>query len=204
MSNKIYKTYTFEKEPLWDEVKEEKLEFSNWDSAVHYNTFFRMCLVREKGIFLRMRTDETELRCVNTERDENIWEDSCMELFLRPFSHREEYLNFEMNPNGAYLCQFGKGKGDRVFLSELTDEEACVSTEVTDEGWCLELFVPESLITKAFGEAFTAKADTLTGNFYKCGDLTSKPHYDSFSKMSTLPPGFHNPECFADIIISER
>lgn len=202
MSRKVYKTYLFENAPEWEKVDCEGLEFSNWDSEVHYNTFFKMCFVKNKGIFLQMKTDETQLRKVNTKRDENIWEDSCMEFFLCPFSHREEYLNFEMNPNGAYLCQFGKGREDRVFLKSLTDAEADVKAEVTADGWSLELFVPENLISEAFGETFEAKECTIKGNFYKCGDLTVKPHYDSFNKMSTLPPGFHNPECFADIIIS--
>lgn len=202
MSKKIYKTYIFEDAPKWEKVDCGSLEFSNWDSEVHYNTFFKMCFVKNKGIFLQMKTDETQLRRVNTKRDENIWEDSCMEFFLCPFSHREEYLNFEINPNGAYLCQFGKGKTDRVFLKSITDAEATVRAEVTADGWSVELFVPENLISEAFGEEFRVKECTLKGNFYKCGDLTDKPHYDSFNKMSTLPPGFHNPECFADIIIS--
>lgn len=204
MSNKVYKTYLFENAPDWEMTDRAGLEFSNWDSEVHYNTFFKMCFVKDKGIYLQMNTDETQLRKVNTKRDENIWEDSCMEFFLCPFSHREEYLNFEMNPNGAYLCQFGKGRENRVFLKSITDEEASVKTEITDDGWSLELFVPEKLISEAFGETFKAKECTLKGNFYKCGDLTYKPHYDSFNKMSTLPPGFHNPECFAQIIITER
>lgn len=204
MEVKAYKTFAFRDAPLWDEVKEGSLEFSNWDSKAHYNTFFKMCFVQNKGIFLKMRTDETELRRVNTKRDENIWEDSCMEFFLCPFSDRDEYLNFEINPNGAYLCQFGAKREGRVFLRTLTEKEAEVKTEITPEGWSLELFIPKELITEAFKENFTAKACTIRGNFYKCGDLTEKPHYDSFNKMTTLPPGFHNPECFAEIIISER
>ncbi len=201
---KQYRTYSFEKEPSWDIVPEGRLDFSNWESEIHYETAFRLCFVRGEGIYLRMKTNETDIRAVNTARDENIWEDSCMEFFLCPFEHREEYLNFEMNSKGAWLCQFGKGKYDRVFLSTLTDREADVKATVTDEGWSLELFVPCELISEAFGEAFTAEACTLKGNFYKCGDLTSRPHYDSYAKMTTLPPGFHNPECFAQIIITER
>lgn len=204
MSNKQYKTYIFENEPDWSAVPEEKLGYSNWDSKAHYDTFFKLCFVKNKGVYLRMRTNETELRRQGTKRDDNMWEDSCMEMFLCPFSHKEEYLNFEMNPNGAYLCQFGKGREGRIFLSSLTQKEATVTATVTSEGWALELFVPESLISEAFGEPYSVKADTVKGNFYKCGDLTLKPHYDSFSKMTTLPPGFHNPDCFAQIIITER
>lgn len=204
MSNKVYTTCVFEDAPQWDEVAEGSLEFSNWESEAHYNTFFKMCFVKGKGIYLRMRTNETELRREGTKRDDNIWEDSCMEFFICPFPHREEYLNFEMNPNGAYLCQYGKGRGDRVFLKTLTDIGADVTAHISAEGWSLELFVPESLISEAFDEPFKAGPCTLKGNFYKCGDLTAKPHYDSFNKMTTLPPGFHNPECFAQIIITER
>ena len=43
MSNKVYETCVFENEPQWDKVREGSLEFSNWDSKIHYNTFFKMC-----------------------------------------------------------------------------------------------------------------------------------------------------------------
>ncbi len=204
MNTAAYNAYLFENEPVWDEVCEKSLDFSNWDSEIHYDTFFKLCFVKEKGILLRMRTNETKLRTVNTGRDGNVWEDSCMEFFLCPFSHREEYLNFEMNPNGAWLCQYGKGREGRVFLKTLTDCEATVKADVNNDGWCLELFVPCHLITEVFGEEYRPEACTVKGNFYKCGDMTEIPHYDSFSKMTTLPPGFHNPDCFAEIKITER
>ena len=204
MEKAKYSTFVFKDAPDWETVPENRLGFSNWDSKIHYSTFFKMCLVAEKGVFVQMRTDETELRAVNTERDSNIWEDSCMEFFFAPFAHREEYLNFEMNSNGAWLCQYGKGREDRVFLKTLTDREAVVKTSVASDGWNLELFIPAELIRAAFGDRFTLHDCILKGNFYKCGDLTEKPHYDSFSKMTTLPPGFHNPDCFAEIIISGR
>lgn len=201
---KEYTTYTFENEILWDEIPEGKLEFSNWDSKISYDTRFKMGFVKGKGIYLRMHTDETDIRAVNTARDENIWEDSCMEFFICPFADRKEYLNFEINSKGAWLCQFGEGREGRVFLKSLTDCEAKLSTSVSTNGWSLELFVPSQLITEAYGKAFKAEACELRGNFYKCGDLTAVPHYDSFAKMGTLPPGFHNPECFAKIKITER
>ena len=202
--NKEYTTYAFERAPSWDEVPEGMLEFSNWDSKIHYETSFKMCFVKDRGIYLRMRTNETDIRAVNSRRDENIWEDSCMEFFICPFSHREEYLNFEMNPKGAWLCQFGRTRENRAFLKSLTDREISLDTRVTSDGWSLEAFIPCELISEAFGEEFIAQECSLKGNFYKCGDLTVKPHYDSFAKMTTLPPGFHNPECFGQLIIRER
>ena len=56
-------------------------------------------------------------------------------------------------------------------------------------------------LTKAFLQELyeTEKIDftTVKANFYKCGDDCDVPHYLAFSPVTTLPPGFHNPECFA-------
>lgn len=201
---KEYNTYSFLGDINWSIVPEERLEFSNWSSEAEYNTYFRMCLKKGEGIYVKMRTDEKDIRAVCSKRDEPVWQDSCMEFFICAFEGRKEYINFEMNSRGVYLTEFGKEKTDRVFLSTLTQKQPRVTAFVTDEGWSLELFVPCELISEAYGEVFDGGACTLKGNFYKCGDKTSRVHYGSYAKMAALPPGFHNPECFAVINITER
>lgn len=201
---KQYNTYSFIDEINWQAVPEEKLQYFLWDSAAEYNVYFKMCFLKNKGIYLRMRCDETELRSVNKERDSSVWEDSCMEMFLFPFEHRNEYVNFEINCQGAYLSQYGAVRENRRFIKELTNIEAHVATETHSEGWSLELFVPCELISEAYGEIFTAEKCSIRGNFTKCGDLTKYPHYGSFSKLTTLTLGFHNPKYFTQINIDER
>ena len=201
---KKYNTYVFENEICWQDVPEEKLDFVLWDSAAEYNVFFKMCFLKNKGIALRMRCDETELRAVGKVRDDRVWEDSCMEMFFCPFEDREEYVNFEINCNGVYLSQYGATRADRVFIKELTDIEAEVTTEITDTGWSLELFVPCELISKVYAQDFKAEGCTIKGNFTKCGDLTKYPHYISYSQLAGLDLGFHNPQRFSKIIIDER
>ena len=201
---KKYITYAFENEICWQDVPEEKLGYVLWDSAAEYNVFFKMCFLKNKGIALRMHCDETELRAEGKVRDDRVWEDSCMEMFLCPFEDREEYVNFEINCNGVYLSQYGATRADRVFIKELTDIEAEVTTEITDNGWSLELFVPCELITAVYGKEFSADKCTIKGNFTKCGDLTRYPHYISYSQLAGLDLGFHNPQYFSKIIIDER
>ncbi len=198
---KVYNTYAFENEINWQEVPEEKLGFFLWDSAAEYNVYFKMCFLKGEGIALRMRCDETQLRAQGKVRDDRVWEDSCMEMFLCPFEHRNEYVNFEINCKGVYLSQFGLTREKRVFIKELTDIPADVKTEITPDGWSLELFVPCRLISEVFGEEFNADKCNIKGNFTKCGDLTEHPHYGSFAELSTLDLGFHNPGLFAEINI---
>lgn len=204
MITEKYETFSFRDEPKWEEVPEGKLMFSHWSSEAEYDTRFKMCFVKEKGIYLRMYTDEKNLRAVGVKRDDPVYEDSCMEFFICAVEGREEYINFEMNPNGAFLSEFGKNKKDRVFLKTLTDIEPVIHTKITDEGWSAELFIPCELIAEAYGEVFDADECLLKGNFYKCGDKTYKIHYLSYNEMSTLPPGFHNPERFACIAVKRK
>ncbi len=203
MKTKVYSTFAFDGEPLWDKVPEGSLDFSHWDAPAHYNTCFQMCFVKNRGIFLRMHTDETAIRMECTSTDEAVYEDSCMEFFVAPLEGREEYINFEMNPRGVYLSEYGKGKQDRVYLKTLTDKTPVITAKSDDKGWSLELFVPCLLISEAYGVPFTAEKCRIKGNFYKCGDKTEKLHYDAYNEMTTLPPGFHNPFRFAEIIVED-
>jgi len=39
----------------------------------------------------------------------------------------------------------------------------------------------------------------MRGNFYKCGDGLSVPHFISWTKIKTDKPSFHNPEFFGGL-----
>lgn len=204
MVTEKYVTFSFENEPSWDDVPKGRLSFAHWGSEAEYDTSFQMCFVKNKGIFVKMQSAENHLRRTAVKRDDPVYEDSCMEFFICAVEGRQEYINFEMNPDGVYLSEFGKSKADRVFLKTLTDKEPVIDTKICDDGWSLELFVPCELISEAYGVSFTADECTVKGNFYKCGDKTQKIHYLSFNEMSTLPPGFHNPERFAYIEVKRK
>lgn len=51
-----------------------------------------------------------------TEPNSPVYLDSCLEVFLRPFPQKNEYLNFEMNASGALLLQVGNERRGRRFL----------------------------------------------------------------------------------------
>jgi hypothetical protein len=39
----------------------------------------------------------------------------------------------------------------------------------------------------------------MTGNFYKCGDLTACPHYGMWTPYALPAADFHRPELFGEI-----
>ncbi len=204
-----YNTYAFKGEIDWDIVPEEKLECWHWEETlektIRPNTYFKMCFLENVGIFARMRTDETNLRRVNTTPDSPVWEDSAMEFFFIPVESRQEYFNLEFNSNGAYLCHVGVAKKPkRKDISEFSKEVPVITPTVTKDGWSAEVFVPCKLVNEVLGENFEAKASEIRGNFYKCGDLTQIPHFGSYAPVAEQYPGFHNPICFANISIKEK
>ncbi len=159
-----------------------------------------MYVVEDKGVFVRFEADEPCPRAVFENRDDPVYNDSCMEFFFQPFADDERYVNFEINPKGAFLCAVGKSRNDRLLLSELSSCSPDVSAQTTPEGWSAELFVPEQLITDVFGKKFSvAQTKYIRANFYKCGDLTEQPHYASLFPVKTPLPDFHRPEYFRKI-----
>ena len=203
--SKTYETFCFESKPDWKKVPTGKIDCFQWEESEPFrpNSEFQMCFVKSKGIFVKMHSDEKELRITCSGRDENIWEDSCLEFFFSP-NDEKGYMNTEMNPCGAYLTQIGKGRENRRFLKEITDVSPEVKGYTDENGWGIELFIPCEVFEKAFDIPFSAQSGTYRGNFYKCGDKTKTPHYGSFSPMrKELTLGFHDPEFFATISVKE-
>lgn len=173
----------------------------HWESDPPYrpDTYCKMGVVGEE-LVATLKCYEENPKAVYTRRDEPMYKDSCLEFFVAPLEESEEYVNVEMNSKGAFLCEFGKGKYDRALVSSLTDSspivEAFKGEDLKGSFWGVTV-----KLTKAFlGELYkTANIDFITvkANFYKCGDDCEIQHYLAFSPVTTLPPGFHNPECFA-------
>ena len=160
--------------------------------------------VEGEGIHALLWSWEKNPRCVCTKRDEPVYTDSCLELFLMPVEGDDRYVNFEVNKNGVYLSQIGTCRGDRVFIKELTDLEPVIAPmEIKADGekaWGVDITIPENLISALYHTDFSLCETKITGNFYKCGDLTEFPHYGAHFPVRTEKPDFHRPEFFGDII----
>ena len=173
----------------------------HWESDPPYrpNTYFKMGVVGD-DLVAKLQCYEENPRAVFENRDDPIYRDSCLEFFVAPIEGREEYVNVEMNSKGAFLCEFGKGKYDRVFVTTLTDSspivEAFKGEDMNGAFWGVTVKLTKVFLQELYKiEKFDFT--TVKANFYKCGDDCEIQHYVAFSPVTTLPPGFHNPECFA-------
>ncbi len=164
-----------------------------------------VCGVRDKGIFVSFIADEPSPRAVFTNVGDPVYNDSCMEFFFQPFSDDERYINFEINPNGAYLSAVGCDRYDRTFLHKISVCEPEVNAQVYDWGWRAQLLIPEQLISDVFDRDFLVyDTEFIRANCYKCGDLTPQPHYASLFSVDTPEPDFHRPEFFGKLYFNNK
>ena len=180
-----------------------KLESFHWESPkpCRPDTYFKIGLV-DGEIVASLKCYETLPRAVFKNRDDPVYRDSCLEFFVAPLSFRDEYINIECNSKGAFLCEFGKGKFDRRLVGDLTQLSPIVEPffDKDEKGsfWGVRVDLTKEFISDLYCVSEKdVNFDIVRANFYKCGDDCEIQHYLAFSPVTTLPPGFHNPECFA-------
>lgn len=180
-----------------------------WNYGNLPKAFAKLTYLEEIGFEAEMWCYETAMRAVNREPDSPVYEDSCLECFLNFYPERtDKYLNFEVNANGAMLCQIGEGKTDRRFIRELGLTQPKVSVEQGDDPlghyWKAVYRIPKDLIQQIYGIWGFEDGHKLRGNFYKCGDLTDHVHYGCWSLIKAPKPNYHLPEFFGELVLRKE
>ncbi len=198
------KTYSIKKirnfdENAWDAANVLELDCSPWEAVPRlYDTQARL-VYTDEAIYIKMSTNETQLRAVNTQRDSDVCEDSCMEFFLSPNENDPRYLNFEINPIGAMLLFIGRGR-DMWQSVDVSEEIFDIKTVITNKGWSVCYKIPFSFLNSLFGTV----TPTMRANFYKCGEKTVKSHYGCWNPILMEEMEFHCPQYFGKLILEEN
>lgn len=156
--------------------------------------------------------DERSLRVLLCAREETIsaqttafggevWKDSCLEFFLRPFEDDARYMNIETNAAGAALIAVGEGREGRMPLESCPEGMDIRASKHAGGWWAVAYTLPFALIEALYGRPFAPGA--MRANFYKC-DESIHPHFGSWNPIDAPAPDFHRPECFGELIFSEE
>lgn len=185
----------------WNEI-----DCNNWASAYPYQPTVAFRLAHNgKAILLEYEVKEETVRAM-ADRDNGCpWEDSCCEFFLEP-ANDGLYYNIECNCRGALFVACGKGREGRIqappILVDSIDRlsslgEGKMEERSAPELWTLSLILPKRLFFKHPDLSFEGLH--ASGNFYKCGDKLSKPHFLSWNAIDTPSPDFHVPGAFGTL-----
>lgn len=165
-----------------------------------------------QGIYGLFQVHDRFVRCVRTGYGSEVWKDSCVEFFVEP-KLGQGYFNFEFNYGGAFLCnhiidpartadgfkQFARLPESAVrpvrvhaSLPRVVDPE--IAEPLT---WQLQFYIPIAVFEPFIGPPDPHAGATWRGNFFKCSDETSHPHWAAWSPVDEL--NFHLPRCFGEI-----
>lgn len=168
------------------------------------------------GIYGFFRVEDRYVRSVVTEYQGPVCTDSCVEFFVQP-GGKGPYLNIEMNAGGALLifhivdstrapngfksfAPVPKEDGGRIAIFHSLPP--VVDPEIQEPvAWRNAFFVPADLFLKYGGVKAPFAGQVWRGNFYKCGDRTSQPHWLSWAPVDEL--NFHLPRCFGRLVFAD-
>jgi hypothetical protein len=161
------------------------------------------------GIF---QVHDRFVRCLRTRYHEEVWKDSCVEFFAEPKPGRG-YFNFEFNCGGAFLCNhITNPERTAACFKEFTKLPESLGSQIRawpslprridveiEEPlvWSLRFFIPFAILEPYVGPLGPFAGQTWRGNFFKCADESSHPHWASWAPVSEL--NFHLPACFGTL-----
>jgi hypothetical protein len=194
----IAETLDLEIEPL-------KLEMVNWGEFPYLPEVSVQIAFNEDELFLQYKVNEQSVKGEITQSNGRVWTDSCVECFLSPEGN-DEYYNLEMNCIGTTLLGFRKKGEVAIHASE---EQIADIRRISTLGefpfrerkgqtdWQITIAIPWNVFFRH--ELKPVSGKKMRGNFYKCGDGLSVPHFVSWTKIEAEKPAFHLPEFFGGL-----
>jgi hypothetical protein len=163
-----------------------------------------------EALYVQFRVKEAYVRSVQTAYQSPVYTDSCVEFFVQPVTGKG-YFNLEINAGGTLLVSYIEDPTrvpggfarwtpmDRAWGSQVEIRSSLPSVVETEQAaeWSLKYRIPRALF-----EQYTGLITELEwrGNFYKCANATSHPHWVSWSPLSAR--NFHLPECFGSLCLA--
>lgn len=178
----------------WARAEVAQVTRAPWPDAVLPYTMEARLLHSEDTLYVKLVTNERPLRATKTQRNDQVCEDSCMELFLCPDNNDARYLNFEINPLGTLLLYVCTGR-QKMVPDEPDVAIFNICSTITQDTWQLTYEIPYDFFRKYFRNVTTE----MRGNFYKCGDNTLIRHYGCWNPVEVHD--FHQPGYFGKFIL---
>lgn len=184
----------------------QTIECLNWKEQFPYRPLTTVTLAHSgTHIYIDFFVRCNYLRAVNYQNNSSVHQDSCVEFFVCP-DGKLPYYNFEFNCIGTAhaACRMDRHTGTPLSDEQLNSIKRYPScgTKPFEEleglfSWNLLVAIPLSTL----GLEYNGKPIEMKGNFYKCADLTTSPHFLSWVPIATPEPDFHRPEFFAPITL---
>jgi Domain of unknown function (DUF1083). len=124
-----------------DQASWKPAQVITWGPAP-YQTSFR-ALWNETGLYVRFDSDDTNPWSTMTKRDDHLWEEEVVEIFLDITGKGYDYAEFEVNPANV-ICDVRMARPAPNPSSDLTWNMENLESNVirNEKGWVALLYLP--------------------------------------------------------------
>jgi hypothetical protein len=201
-------------EHVWKDVPAQPIANFHPQSSDHRPATRVHVLHDGSAIYLRYDIDDRYVLSRETKNQALVCFDSCVEFFVQP-TPSSGYFNFEFNAGGTIHCHYIEDpmRTPAGFVKDrpLTDEQIervtvrsslprIVWPERTEPTpWRFDVRIPVSVMEDYIGALSPLGGRKMQGNFYKCADKSSHPHWASWSPIGEQL-NFHRPETFGTLL----
>jgi len=165
-------------------------------------------LFDDEYLYFAFESRDPQVWSTFTERDQHLWTEEVVEVFLQPDPAHPAYIELEVNPLGTMLDIFlidvrkpiPYASWNSPGLRWAVSVDGSVDDEGGDTGWSVEIALPVA-------EAITAPrlppepGDRWRANFYR---VESRPERAGLAWSPTLVNDFHRPERFGELEFTDR
>ncbi|MDR1097651.1 MAG: hypothetical protein LBL57_05925, partial [Tannerella sp.] len=182
------------------EALREHIDTVNWKEYPYKPVVVFDIARGDRELYLHYFVRGLSLRAMADKDGEFVHPDSCVEFFMRR-ENDLSYTNFEFNCIGTCYAARGMNRNARTPFKPDEYKKIRRYTTVQCESfpekkgihaWDLTVAIPFELM----GLDSSGLPDLIRGNFYKCADETSNPHYVTWSPIDLPSPDYHCPEHF--------
>jgi hypothetical protein len=188
---------------IFSSIEPNKLAYEPWPGGgIKPEVEFKM-FCGDDAVFLKFDVKEKYFRANYKQINDLVFNDSCVEFFIA-FNNDDAYYNFEFNALGTPLVGYGAGKERK--LTEPSLIKAIKTMGVTKTAadaelpyqWELMVVIPFNVFYNH--QITTVRGINCRGNFYKCGDELTEPHFLCWNNIVADKPNFHLPGYFGELV----
>ncbi len=203
----------WEEEPWAETGTLQASHFHPRSSSTHPETRCKV-LYDDRGLFCSFKVKDRYVIGRYTEPQSPVCRDSCVEFFVKP-DHASGYFNFEINCIGTlfllYITNPQRTQDGFVEATPIAQKDGLeIWTSIQDRPfipeqpgpleWRVDFFIPFSLFGAAIPHFVPPqRGDEWRGNFYKCADDSSHPHWASWAPIGE-ELNFHVPSYFGRLL----
>ncbi len=192
-------------EKAWERAAAITLLFP-WEAQTGQPQKTIVKLLRDQThLYVAYECEDSDLTALLTNRDDPVYKDDCVEIFLKPSDQTDSYIGLEMNARGVLFDYFYPypGKNDYAFNLEGVQLKTKLRGTLNhsadqDQGWSLELAIPWQSLQKLAPTA-PQKNDQWRAQINRWDGTEPQRRLSMWCHSGLKRPSPHNPERFGSL-----